>query len=122
MEAVKSRRGFHPCPYETYLKLKTLKKRFWETVFDYSRWRRWACKLENNRVGPEPKFCPFFLSQDAKLYSGAVHWQKRLSDDGFLKLLNEVRMPSPTEIEGLHPLTIRRIDEAYEKVEEWFSR
>src|SRR5262249_41336028 len=50
----KSRWGFHPCNYETYLKLRRLHKAFWEGRRLLARWQRWSARLPKNRAGPEP--------------------------------------------------------------------
>jgi len=40
-----SRFGFHPCDRQTFLKLKALKKYYWQNVRDFYRWWRWQRKL-----------------------------------------------------------------------------
>ena len=106
----KSRWGFHPCSYETYLQLKQLKKRFWETVYAYERWRRWARKL--NRVGDEPKFCPLFQKEKTG------HWSQAL-DQYFLEYFEKVRHGKAEEIEPLHPMIVKRIEDMHQAVEAW---
>lgn len=59
MNAVKGRWGWYPCDYQTYLKLKEIKKRYWESVYADARYKRWERKLPKNRKGAEPpKPCP----------------------------------------------------------------
>ena len=36
-----SRRGYHPCSHDLYLKLKSLYKWYWQTIYDFHRWHRW---------------------------------------------------------------------------------
>src|SRR5687768_17348390 len=56
-----SRFGFHPSTYEVFLKLKFLHKWYWQTLYDFHRWHRWRRKDEQNRIGPEPTYCPVFV-------------------------------------------------------------
>jgi hypothetical protein len=46
----KSRWGYHPCDYETFMRLKKLHKWVWEQRYAYARWRRWSRKEPQNRV------------------------------------------------------------------------
>jgi hypothetical protein len=50
----RSRWGFHPCNYATYLKLRRLHKAFWEGRRLLARWQRWSARLPQNRTGAEP--------------------------------------------------------------------
>ena len=79
-EVFKSRFGFHPCDYTTYLKLKNIKKWYYEWLRAAASWERWHRKEPQNRVirrkipgkpgvscgyeivgpQPEPVVCPFF--------------------------------------------------------------
>ena len=45
-----SRWGYHPCSYETFAKLKRLKKAYWQRIRDSAAWERWARKEPQNRV------------------------------------------------------------------------
>jgi hypothetical protein len=45
-----SRWGFHSCNYETYLKLKKLKKYYWKAIYRIAEWNRWNNKLPHNRI------------------------------------------------------------------------
>jgi hypothetical protein len=123
----KSRWGYHPCSYETYRKLKVLKKRFWESVIAYGNYKRWIRKQEQNRVGPEPRYCDFFLCAHYQRHKpvGAGVWQI-LFGGTFIEFVQETlekaRMGSATEVEPLPALTVQKIDDAYEKVEAWFAQ
>lgn len=46
----KSRWGYHPCDYDTYIKLKKLYKLYWQAVYAHARWKRWERKKPSNRV------------------------------------------------------------------------
>jgi hypothetical protein len=50
----RSRWGYHPCDYATYLKLRLLHKAYFEGLKLLARWRRWRAKRPHNRKGPEP--------------------------------------------------------------------
>jgi hypothetical protein len=73
-----SKWGHHPCHYDVYKKLKSIKKWYWKNVFAKAEYTRWSNKEPQNRVirewirnskgqkidcrvigpRPEPKFCP----------------------------------------------------------------
>jgi hypothetical protein len=50
----RSRWGYHPCNYETFLKLKRLHKAYFEGLRMLAIWRRWRAKRPHNRRVPEP--------------------------------------------------------------------
>jgi hypothetical protein len=50
----RSRWGYHPCDYETFLKLRRVHKAYHEGLRLLARWRRWRAKMPHNRRGPEP--------------------------------------------------------------------
>ena len=62
----KSRWGYHPCDYETFLKLKELNKLFEKSKQDAKNWYRWARKQEHNRRGSEPQIDPRFCELPEK--------------------------------------------------------
>ncbi len=45
-----SRYGFHSCSYETFLKLKKLKKLYFQALRRYAEHKRWVRKAPQNRV------------------------------------------------------------------------
>src|SRR5437764_918694 len=49
-----SRWGYHPCNFETYLKLRRLHQAYHDGLRLLARWRRWRAKAPHNRSGPEP--------------------------------------------------------------------
>src|SRR5262245_48872703 len=55
MQTYRSRWGWHPCDYATFLQLKRLFKAFHEGRRRLAAWKRWACKLPHNRVPLEPR-------------------------------------------------------------------
>lgn len=50
MNVFRSKWGFHPCDYQTYLLLKELNRLYEKAKRAYAAWRRWARKLPHNRV------------------------------------------------------------------------
>lgn len=50
----KSRFGYHPCDYPTFLKLKRIHKGYHEALRKAAAHRRWIRKRPHNRHGPEP--------------------------------------------------------------------
>lgn len=46
----KSKYGFHPCDYETFLKLKHVHKAFFIAKKKIAEWHRWNNKIPHNRV------------------------------------------------------------------------
>lgn len=56
----KSRWGFHPCDYATFLKLKEINKWWWKFLHERAAWERWNNKWPKNRHGSEPEFSPYF--------------------------------------------------------------
>lgn len=46
----RSRWGFHPCSYETFLKLKHLNGLYFRALREAAAWRRWHRKEPHNRV------------------------------------------------------------------------
>ncbi len=128
-----SRWGFHPVDHETYLKLKRLKKLYWEAVRTYGRWRRWVRKLPENRFywiprtsdsekrkrsdTPilEPKCCPVFQPDT---------WVRDsyLRENGVLNAFELARMPE-AKPEDVKPLLIstEQINKMLKEAEEWYA-
>jgi hypothetical protein len=52
--AYRSRWGWHPCDYETYLLLKRLNARCERAARRHGEWRRWRRKQPHNRLLREP--------------------------------------------------------------------
>jgi hypothetical protein len=50
MNVYRSRWGFHPCDYQTYLLLKQLNALYETALHNWAAWQRWARKLPHNRV------------------------------------------------------------------------
>lgn len=119
----KSRWGFHPCNYELFLKLKRLHKWYWQTVYDFHRWHRWWRKEEQNRIGPEPAYCPPFVEEKKwwKLErshgeDGFRMYPKTIVDHGVIKLYQSARMPQAEPVVPFDAETKDRIETLYEEV------
>jgi hypothetical protein len=83
MTVFRSRWGWHPCDYQTYLLLKRLNNLYEKAVHAAAAWQRWARKKPSNRVirryarngrgqkigsevvgpMPEPRLCPLFCAK-----------------------------------------------------------
>lgn len=115
-----SRWGFHPCRYELYLKLKRLHRWYWQTLYDFHRWHRWQRKQPQNRIGPEPTYCPVFV-EDSVWYkpvrirgaNGFRVYPKTVVDLGILNLYQAARMPQPRAVAPFDSGTIERIESLY---------
>jgi hypothetical protein len=130
----KSRFGFHPCDYQTYRKLKTLYKRFWQTKHAVSAWQRWNNKLPKNRVirkwirdeqgrkigfevvgkRPEPKFCPLFMLRKGVNHPAYLNGQ-------IASEYQKARTPRPENQVVALGMFVDEIDKLYREVEEWFA-
>ena len=117
-----SRWGFHPCDHDTFLKLKFIKKCYFQTLHDKAVWERWERKHPDNRVirkwhrdadgrkigceivgpRPEPKYCPYRLGS-------------------FFDDCEHARMPLNKE--DVRPLrhSVDKINQQYYQVKGWFD-
>ena len=122
VESFKSKRGYHPCDYTTFQKLKAIKKWYYEWLHASAAWERWDRKEPQNRVirrtikddkgnkigrevvgkQPEPVVCPYF----------------RKIGTWFLADFDNARMPR--EQADVVPLshTIDQINQLYFKIKE----
>jgi hypothetical protein len=48
--AFRSRWGWHPCDYATFVLLKRLHAAYWKALRQYAAWKRWRRKMPHNRV------------------------------------------------------------------------
>jgi hypothetical protein len=127
-DVYQSRFGFHPVDYETCRKLKTLHKRYWETVYAVARWMRWDRKTVHQH-GPEPKYCTVFVEEQGHWqrfknrdgYTGKKYCQKTLNDQGVVEAYHQARMPKKAD--DVKPISIspEEIDRLYNEVEDWFA-
>ncbi|RDJ35063.1 MAG: hypothetical protein DWQ19_09515 [Crenarchaeota archaeon] len=117
-QAIKGRWGWHPCDYQTYLKLKKIKKWYWETIYARAKYHRWARKLPKNRNRPEPeKYCTL---------TGDRCWNSKTkkTDESMLKWFELARRPKwvESEVVPFMDSQLEIINETYEKLELWFTK
>jgi len=124
-----SRFGFHPCDRQTFLKLKALKKYYWQTVRDFHRWWRWQRKLPHNRCGAEPEFCDLFVENKPWHRPRRVHGQdairhfpRTLVDRGVLAWHAAARRPQSEPPPLFDEKTLQEIDQLFAAATNWFAR
>jgi hypothetical protein len=124
-----SRFGFHPCDGQTFLKLKALKKYYWQTCRDFHRWWRWQRKLAHNRRGAEPKYCELFALNKHWLRPRRVHGQdavrhysRTLVDHGVLAWFAAARMPQAEPPIPFDEQTLAAVDRLHTEAASWFAR
>lgn len=128
-----SRWGHHPVSYETFRKLKTLHRRYYETVRAVARWVRWDRKTVN-QTGPEPAYCPAFVDEKGhwrsivhkvgdQEFKGMKWYPKTLNDRGIIEAYQAARTPAKTP-EEVNPIKLseEQIDRLYNEVEAWFAK
>jgi hypothetical protein len=99
--------------------LKSLHKWYYQTQHDFGIWLRWIRKRPENRKGPEPTFCKFFLRRNFYSYCGGKV-SAYLDDKGFVELYQRTRHPSTTPVEPLDGSDIEKINRAYAEVASYF--
>lgn len=62
VKTYKSRWGYHPVDYSTFIELKQAHKLFLQAMRDWRKNSRWTAKDKQNRIGEEPKTPPVFIS------------------------------------------------------------
>ena len=119
----KSRWGFHPCDYKLFLQLKRLHKWYWQAVYDFHHWHRWWRKEEQNRIGPQPTYCPAFVENKIWYKSIRIHgedgfklYPKTVIDHGVVELYQFARMPQTESVTPFDAETKEGIESLYEKV------
>ena len=127
-QVFQSRFGFHSCDYVTFVKLKRLKKLYWQAVRRWAAWRRWDRKeyrffMKPRQYGvrrersdipiPEPVCCPVW--QGSRWTSNSI-----LSDYGISAAFEAARHPV-AKAEDVKPLGlhITEIDLMLAEAEEW---
>ena len=137
--AFRSRWGWHPCDYATFVLLKGLHAAYWRAVRRHAAWQRWRRKLPHNRVlrrrirdeqgrrvgaevvgpWPEPSLPPLFCtrrqvlthwSEDGKpLKKGRLKEEVVFDDLGIPEAYRAARCPAASESEVL-PLRLTAED------------
>jgi hypothetical protein len=123
--AHRSRWGWHPCDYETYLLLKALSARCEKARRQYSAWQRWERKMPHNRVirrkvkddqgrvtgreavgpRPEPPLPALFCRRYQAVARGRAAEQVAFSDLGIPAAYRAARKPAATK-ERVEPLAL----------------
>jgi hypothetical protein len=109
---------YYHCDYETFRKLKSLHKWYYQTLHDYAKWYRWNRKDLKNRKGPEPTFCKFFVKD--KTYSWWTKMPMHLNDK-FVKLYQQCRHPSHEPVDSLTTEEILGVNKAFAKASTYFA-
>lgn len=127
-DTFQSRWGFHPCDYQTFLKLKRLHRWYWQTLYDFHRWHRWQRKDATNRVGPEPKFCAIFVEDEPWFKPVTRHgergfkvYPKTVVDRGVPDWYHAARRPQRQPPTPFDVHTLHRIDALYAEVRACFE-
>lgn len=125
-QVFKSKRGYHPCTYETFLKLKQIKKEYYKFLKDFHQYVRWNRKTVNQK-GVAPAFDDKFLD---KIYNKQHEWgwvkyypatikypdgrcklyPKKFTDHGILELLEKARHPQEEPCEHFDNDVLNKID------------
>ena len=133
--AHRSRWGWHPCDYQTYLLLKGLNSLCERARRQYAAWQRWRRKMPHNRVvrrkvkddqgraigtevigpRPEPELPALFCTRYQAVSQGRAAEQVAFSDLGIPEAYRAARKPVPTR-EQVQPLAltaeqVRRLSE-----------
>jgi hypothetical protein len=123
--AHRSRWGWHPCDYETYLLLKELNALCEKARRQYAAWQRWRRKLPHNRVTrrkivdgqgrvigrevvgprPEPALPALFCTRYQAVSRGQSAGQVTFSDLGIPAAYRSARTPAATR-EEVKPLAL----------------
>ena len=106
-----SRWGYHPCDYETFLKLKALHKAYWQAVYDYAKRIRWERKTVNQQ-GVEPKINLHFVKRIG--FWGNVH--SHVTDHGIREAYQLARMPISNSSKVKPILSKEQIEDLYNKI------
>lgn len=78
IQVFKSRFGYHPCNYETFLKIKKIRKHYYESLPKAKNYYRWARKAEQNRTGQEPVVPPVFCELVPSENNGIVRERRNV--------------------------------------------
>jgi hypothetical protein len=77
MSISQGRFGFHPCDYQTFIKLKLINKIYHQALRQFSAWNRWNRKAPHNRKTTEPTINTLFIEKiKKKVYSKNGVWIK----------------------------------------------
>jgi len=116
VEVFASTWGFHPCDYETFIKICKLRQHYQRSLREAKAWFVWARKAERNRRGPEPKLTPVFnelvlargpritesrpnakMGYSTSLRSAHTKWLKSDKGESYIYDIPEGYMAEPVE-------------------------
>ena len=124
----RSEYGFHACDREFFGKLKYLHKRYWETLRRFHQWNRWNNKEPQNRIGPQPKYCDAFVTEDTwrkpVTRHGEQHFKwypKTVIDHAVIELYQAARIPAADPVPPLSADCVARIEQLFTTVREYFN-
>lgn len=100
-ETFKSRFGFHPCDYATFLMLKRVHKAYHEALRKVAAHRRWSRKRPHNRHGPEPVV--------------PAVYRELVACPALVRAFHEARTPRPAA-EEVEPLVVR-----LGRIQKWYD-
>lgn len=128
-EPCRSRWGWHACSHDVYLKLKKIKKAYFDALRQSANFRRWARKtVRQSESAPEVN--PAFLVKqrwEKKIQGRDAHgqsiigmrWNPAPVDPGcFLDLFDKARKPHGHRVDPFDSLILGAIDEKYAKLKE----
>lgn len=104
------------CDYETFKKLKQLKKWLWEAVYADARERRWYAKRPHNRSEqpPMPPVWPLFSALQ-------LFYIRKSGDHPILLWHNAARMPAPSPLAEFRQEELDCINRMYEQGLRWHA-
>lgn len=127
--SLQSRWGYHVCSREVFLKLKAIKKAYFQALKQSANYRRWSRKTVTQREFTEPVVNPVFLTgprYDTKSYpdgkggrTTGLRWNPMPVDPGlYLLLFDQARKPHTTRVEPFDSLILGAIDEKFCKLKD----
>jgi hypothetical protein len=146
MNVFRSRWGYHPCDYETYLLLKKLNGCYEAALRAFAVWQRWARKEPQNRVQhrrvrndkgqtirtevigplPEPRLSALFCTKARVLTHEAGHgtregWRVALNESlRIAEVYRRARAPAATpEAVTALPWSVAEVRHLVEQASEW---
>lgn len=126
--SLQSRWGFHVCDHAVYLKLKAIKKAYFQALKQSADYRRWGRKTVTQHEFDEPVVNPVFAIgrgvYEKKSYPDGkggrvtgLRWNPNPVTPGpFLNLFDQARKPHATRVEPFDSLILGAIDEKYGKL------
>jgi hypothetical protein len=106
------------CSWETYFKLKSLKRWYYQTLHDVGCWKRWARKRKYKYLYREPAVCEVFVND---MWQGMLIHLATASNQKILQHFELARMPSETEVAEFPADVVRWIDRMYEETCTWYE-